>query len=132
MCERVCVDLKSALKYDDEVDMLMAFVKGQEVRKITFAEGKQMIIKCAPNTDVLFVINCEKAQICYAEPIKFSNEEMANILPILDHWGVERSERNEGEICCFDETEYGDFYLYDGGFKAIFGNKEYIGGDKTD
>lgn len=127
MCERVCVDLRSVLNYDGDVNIFLAFTKGQEMRKIVLSEGKQMIIKCEPNTDVIFVITCEKVQICYAEPLKFANEITTNLISVLDHWGVERCEKNEDETVYIDENEYGIFYLYDGGFKAVFGDKEYIG-----
>lgn len=128
MCERVCFGLEKVLKYDDEVKLFVAFIKGNEKREIMYADGKQIEINCAPDTDALFVISCKTAGICYAETLVFSVEGTANIISLLDDWGIDRSVEWTEDSVCFNEADYGDFDLYDHGFRVRFGDKEYVDG----
>ena len=54
MCERICFSLEKVLRYDDEVKLFVAFIKGNEKREIIYAGGKQIEINCEPDTDVLY------------------------------------------------------------------------------
>lgn len=128
MCKRLCFDLGKVLKYDNELKLFVAFIKGNETREIIYADGKRVEIKCAPDTDVVFVISCKSADICYAEPLIFSNEGDASIITFLDDWGVDRSLEGTEDIMRINEGEYGEFELYDHGFKVRFNDEEYVDG----
>ena len=125
MFERVCFDLRKVLRYDDEVKIFVAFIKGNEMRRIMYADGKMIEIMCAPGTDVLLVISCKTAQICYVEPLTFTNDRISDIVPAFNHWGIEYSIEREEVSARLNDNEYGIFYLYDRGFRVIFDSEVY-------
>ena len=128
MCERICFSLEKVLRYDDEVKLFVAFIKGNEKREIIYAGGKQIEINCEPDTDVLFVISCKTAGICYAEPLSFSVEGTASIISHLDDWGIDRSVECAEDSVRFNEDDFGNFDLYNHYFRVRFGDKEYVDG----
>ena len=122
MCKRVCINLRDVLEFDEGVNIFLAFEEGSDETKVRLSWCEEISVMCRSESDVVFVINCEEADICFAKPLERIYENLYDISQILDEWGVEYSVRPNSSL------SYGEFQLYEKGFKAVFSNREYAGG----